>query len=183
MEKATYEFFMEHVVCRTGDSSIVLPTLPDQFKQIIHARQDIVHEHDRIEHFILRVSQFMQRDERGVSHFGQILDTMIESASRPRRRANHHAQPDRPTQSIKDPEESFRLVRRPVFVNRDKDILVPEDRRHAKEGGEQIRNDVERIVQIDREEVFVGVGLETPRARGDVIAFAPAGSQSQGIKP
>ena len=179
----THQFFVEHIICRTSNSSIIPPTLPNQLQQIINARQDIVHEHDRIEHFILRVSQFMQRDERGVSHFGQILDTMIESASRPRRRSNHHAQPDRPTQSIKDPEESFRLVRRPVFVNRDKHILVPEHGRHAKEGGEQIRNDVERIVQIDREEVFVGVGLETPRARGDVIAFAPAGSQSQGIEP
>ena len=96
IEKEPYNFIVEHIIRRASDARILLPTLPDQLKDIIHTRKNVVHEHDRIEKFSFSVSQLVKRDQCCVSHLGEILDTMIECAPRPLTRANDDAHPDGP---------------------------------------------------------------------------------------
>lgn len=172
---------MEHVIRRTSYACVVPPALPDQLQEIVHTGQDVVHEDDRVEVLVLRVPQVVQRHERGVPHLGEVLDTVVERAARAHRRLDLHAQADRPAQGVVDAEERLRLVRRAVLVYRHIHVLVAEDGGHPEERREQVRDDVERVVQVDREEVLVVVCDAVARGR-DVVALR-AGAHAQSVEP
>lgn len=146
---------MEHIIRRTSNPRIIPPTLPNQLQQIIHTRQNIIHKHNRIKILILCVPQLVQGHKRSVSDFSEIFYPMIERASCSRRSPNHNAHTHRPTECVEYPKEGFRLVRRAVFVNGHKNVLVPQHRSCPKQSREQIRNNVKRVVQINSEKVFV----------------------------
>ena len=137
---------MIHVVGRAGDTSVVQSTLPNQLQQVVHTRQDIVHEHDRVEVLSVGISQFVQGYKGRVSYFRQILDTMVEVAPRSHRRADLDPQPDRPTERVEYPQEGFCLVVRPVLVDRHVDVLETKNGRDLEENRKQVGYDVERIV-------------------------------------
>ena len=149
---------MVHVVRSTSDPRILFPTLPDQLQHIIHTWQDIIHEHDRIEHLVFVIPQFVQRDHGGVTDFGEILYPMIELTSRTHTGPNDNSQADSSGESIEYLQEGFRLITRSILVYRHEDILVSENSSDAEERGKDIGNDVERIVKVDSEEVFVLLG-------------------------
>ncbi len=56
-------------------------------------------------------------------------------------------------------EESGCLVARPVFVDGYEDVLIPNDRPDTEERCQEIRDDVEGVVQIDGKEIFVVVRI------------------------
>ena len=107
---------MIHIIRRTRNPRIIPPTLPNKLQEVVHARQDIVHEYNRVEILVLRVPQLMQRHERRVPHLRQILNPMIERPPCAHRRLDLHPQPHAPAQRIKYPQQRLRLVRRPVLV-------------------------------------------------------------------
>lgn len=80
---------------------------------------------------------------------------MIEGTSCPHRRPNDDPHPYRPCQRVEYPKESFRLVARTVLVDRYVDVVVAKDGGDAEECGEYVGYDVEGIVQVDGEEVFM----------------------------
>jgi hypothetical protein len=110
MNERPHQFFVIHVVRRTGNPGIVQPALVNQLQQVVHTRQDIVHEDDRVEMFSVRISEFVKRYESGVSHFSQILDTMSEIAPGSHRGTNVNLQSDGPTKSVEYTQEGFRLI-------------------------------------------------------------------------
>lgn len=75
---------MIHIIRCTSDARIVPPALPDKFEDIVHARQDVVHEDDGIEIFVVRVSELVEWVERLVANLCKVFDTMVERSSRPR---------------------------------------------------------------------------------------------------
>ena len=134
---------MVHVVGSAGYSRVIYPALPDQLEEIVHTGQDVVHEDDRIEVLVLRVAQLVQRHERGVAHFGEVLDTVVERPACTLRCPDGNAHAYTSAERIEDAEKSLRLVRRSVLVDRDVHVVVPEDGRHSEKGSEKVRDDVE----------------------------------------
>lgn len=165
----TDDVVVVHVIGGTGDASILSATLPDQFKQIVDTGKDIVHEDDRVEHFVLVVSQLVQGYHGGIPDLCQVLDTMVELTSGSHRSPNDDSQSDCPGERVKDAQESFRLVVGAVLVDRHVNIVITEDSGGPKERGEDIRNDVERVVQVDGEEVLVLLALKVP---SDILHLA-----------
>ena len=157
----TYELFVVHVVRCTGDARVIPPTLPDELQEVVHTWQDVVHEDDRVKVLVLRVAQLMQWHERSVPHLRQVLYSVVERTASTHRGPNGHPHADTPTQRIEYPEERLRLIRRPVLVYRHVHVGVAQNGRHAEEGSEQIWDDVERVVEVDGEEVLVVVRPET----------------------
>ena len=80
---------------------------------------------------------------------------MGERSSRPHGRPNRHTHPNRSGERVKDAQERLRLVRGTIFVYGDEDIWVAEDGSNPEESREEVGNDVERIVEVDGEEVLV----------------------------
>jgi len=151
----TYEFFVIHVVRGACNARIVLATLPDEFEKVVDTGKDVIHENDGIKILVLCVAQLVQRNERSVSHLREVLDAVIESTPLPHRCANGDAHANAACERVKYAQESLRLVCRPVLVDRDKDIMVPKNGCYAKERCKEVRDDVERVVQIDSKEIFV----------------------------
>lgn len=169
---ATHNVVVVHVIRRTGDTRILPPRLPDQLEQIIHAGQDIVHEYDRVKDLVLVVAQLVEGDHRRVPDFCEVFDTVVELTPRAHGCADDHAQTDGSRECVKDPQEGLGLVVGPVLVDRDKDVVIAQNRRRSEKSREDIGNDVERVVQVDGEEVFVLLSLQVPldpiRAGGGV---------------
>ena len=101
----------------------------------------------------------MERHERGVAHLGEVLDAVVERAARALRGPDGDPQAHASAERIEDAEESLGLVRRAVLVNRDVHVVVAEDSCNSEEGSEEIRDDVERVVEVDGEEVLVCLRL------------------------
>lgn len=103
------------------------------------------------------ISQFLKRHESGVSHFGQVFDTMVKVAPGSHRGANLDPESGRSTEGVEYPQEGFRLIVGPVLVDGHVDILKTEDGRDLEKGREQVGYDVERVVEVDGEKVLVVV--------------------------
>jgi hypothetical protein len=161
---------VEHIVRGTGDTSILSPTLPDQLEQIVDARQDVVHEDDRVEDLLLVLPQLVQRHQRRVSDLCEVLDSMVKRSPRPHRRPNLDSQAGRLGEGVKDSEEGFRLVGRSVLVDGDVDVVVSEDSGDSEEGGEEVWDDVKGVVEVDSEEVLVLLAGEASSGGRELVA-------------
>lgn len=148
-------FGMIHIVGGTGNTGIVLPRLPDKFKEIVDAGQDVIHEDNGIEVLVLRIAQFVERNKGRIADLGEILDAVIKLTSSTLRRPNHDAHANAPCQRIKNPKERFGLVVGTIFVDGDEDIMVAKNGCYAEKGCKKIRDDVERVIEVDCEEIFV----------------------------
>lgn len=146
---------MEHVVCGAGEPRVLAAGLPDELEHVVDAGEDVVHEDDGVEELALGVAQLVQRDERGVAYFREIFDAVIERAARALRRADDDAHADGARERVEDAQERLGLVRRAVLVDGDEHVVVPEDGGDAEERGEDVGDDVERVVEVDGEEVLV----------------------------
>lgn len=146
---------MVHVIGSASDTSVLPSALPDEFKQIVHARQNVVHEDDRIKHLVLVVSQLVEGDHGGISDLCQVFDSVVECSSGPHRRPDNDTETDGSGQSVEYPQKGFGLIVRSILVDRNKDIVVSEDRGSSEQGSENVGDDVERVVQVDGEEVFM----------------------------
>jgi len=124
LRRKTHNIVVKHVITSTRNPRVLPPTLPDQLQQIIHARQDIVHEHDRIKHDLLVLPQLMQRHQRCVPNLCQVLNPMIERSPRPHTRPDLDPQSSDLSESVKDSEEGFGLVGGSVLVDGDVDVGV-----------------------------------------------------------
>lgn len=163
---------MVHVVCGACDSCIVQSTLPDKFKEVIDAGQDIVHEDNRIEVFVFGISEFVERDERSVPHLREVFDTMVERTTSTHRHTDRHAETHRPTQRVENTQQGLRLISRAVLIYRDVHIVVPEDGSHPEERREKVWKNVERVVQVDSEEVLVVICQSSP-CRRQIVDVSP----------
>ena len=152
---------MEHVVRGTSDACVVLSALPYQLQQVVHAWENIVHEDDRVKVLVLCVPQLVQRHKRCIAHLREVLDAVVERTARTHRRPDRHAHADTARERVKNAQERLRLVRRPVLVDRHVDVVVPKDGSDPEERREQVWDDVERVVEVDGEEVLVVVRPES----------------------
>ena len=162
MTRIAHNIIVVHVIGCAGDSGVLLPRLPDQFEQVVDAGQDIVHEDNRVEDFVLVVSELVQRDHGGVSDLGEVLDTVVELTSGSHRGVDGDSQSDGPGERVEDLQEGFGLIIRSVFVDRDKDIVVAQHSGDSEKGRKEVGNDVERVVQVDGEKVLVLLSLQIP---------------------
>jgi hypothetical protein len=131
--------------------------LPNEFKKVIQARQNVVHEYDAVECLILLLSKLEKGAEGGVPDLCKVLDAMIEGSTCTTTRPDDDPESDRTAQSIEDPEKSLGLIRGAVLINGHKYVLKAQHGGGTEEGGEEVRDDVERVVQVDGEEVFVSI--------------------------
>lgn len=151
----THDFVVEDIVGPARDASVLAARLPHELEEVVDAGEDVVHKDDRVEHLALGVAEFPQRGERGVADFGEVLDAVVEGAAGAEGRADDDAEADRAREGVKEAEERLGLVARAVLVDRDKNVLEPEDGRDLEHVGEEVGDDVERVVQVDGEEVLV----------------------------
>jgi hypothetical protein len=77
------DLVMVHVVGGAGDAGIVVARLPYELEEVVNAGEDVVHEDDGVEELVFGVAQLVQRDKGGVADLGEVLDAMIERATRP----------------------------------------------------------------------------------------------------
>ena len=159
---------MKHVIRRTSDPSVLPPALPDQLEHVVHAGQDVVHENHRIKDLALGIPQFMKGHHGRVSNLGQVFDTMVERSSGSHRGTDDDPHPHDPRQRVKDPEERLGLVVGPVLVDRDEDVVIPQNPGRPEHRREQVRNDVKRVVEVDGKEVLVLLGHQVP-----LLVFVP----------
>lgn len=153
---------MEHVVGRAGDSGVLTATLPDELEQVVDARQNVVHEDDRVKDLLLALAELVQRHERSIPDLGQVLDSVVERSSRSHRRPDLDPQTSRSGDGVKDLEQGLGLVRRTVLVDGHVDVVVAQDGGHAEQGCKEVRDDVERVVEVDREEILVLLTRQVP---------------------
>lgn len=158
----THDIIVVHVIRRTGDTRILSPTLPNQLEQVVHARQDIIHENDRVKDFSVIVTKLVEGQHGGVSNFGEVFDTMVEQTAGTHRCSDDDPQTDRSREGIKNLQECLCLVVGTVFVDGDKDIVVAQDGSCSEECRKDIRDNVKRVVQVDGEEVLVLPRLQIP---------------------
>lgn len=102
---------MEHVVGRAGDSGVLTATLPDELEQVVDARQNVVHEDDRVKDLLLALAELVKRHKRSVPDLGQVLDSVVERSSRSHRRPDLDPQTSRSGDGVKDLEQGLSLVR------------------------------------------------------------------------
>lgn len=88
------DFRMVHIVSSASDTGVVFPRLPDEFEEVVDARENVVHEYDGVEVFVFRFAELVKRNESRVADFGEIFDTVVELASGALRCANHDAHAD-----------------------------------------------------------------------------------------
>jgi hypothetical protein len=146
---------MVHVICGAGNAGIVETALEDELEEIIDAWKDIVHEDYGIKVLILSVSQLVEGHKGSVSNFGEILNTVVESATGALRCADGNPETHGAGESVKNAEESLCLVGGAVLVNRYINVVVTKECGNAEEGGKDVRDDVEGIVKVDGKEVLV----------------------------
>jgi len=139
----TYEFWVIHVVSGTRNACIVPPALPDKFKEVVHAREDVIHEDDSVKEFAVRVPKFVKWHECLIPDLREVLDTVVELPPRARRRTYGDSKPNGRGQCVEYAEECLCLVGRAVFVYGHVDIVVTQDSRYPEESGKEIRDDVE----------------------------------------
>ena len=146
---------MVHVICGAGNAGIVHTALVDEFEEVVDAWKDIVHEHYGIKVLVLIVSQLVEGHKGSISNFGKILDAVVERAAGALRCADGSSKTHGAGESVKNAEESLCLVCGAILVDGHIDIVETKECRNAKEGGEDVRNNVERIVKVNSKEVLV----------------------------
>ena len=146
---------MVHVICSAGDTGVIQTALVDELEEVIDAWKDVVHEDYGIKVLVLAVSQFVERHKGGVSNLGEILYAVIECATGALGCADGNPETNRASESVKNAEESLCLVGGAILVYRYKNVMETKEGRDAEEGGKDVRNDVEGVVKVNREEVLV----------------------------
>jgi hypothetical protein len=118
---------VEHVICRARNPGVVQTALVDEFKEVVHTGEDVVHEDYRIEIFILGVSLLVKGHKGSIANFGEILDTVVKRPTSALRCADGDTKSDRTGQCVENAEKGFCLVCGAVFINGDKDVVVAKD--------------------------------------------------------
>jgi hypothetical protein len=137
---------VKHVICRARNPSVIQTALVNEFKEVVYAGEDVVHEDYGIEIFVLGVSLLVKGHKGSIANFGEILDTVVKRPTCALGCADGDTKADGTGQCVENAEKSFCLVCGAVFVNGDKDVVVTKDGRYAEEGCEKVWDDVERIV-------------------------------------
>ena len=97
----------------------------------------------------------MEGDKCRIANFSEVFDTVVECTTCALGCADSDSKSDGAGDCIKDAENGLCLVRGPVLVDGDKDVVVTEYGRDAEEDGEEVWDDIVRIVEVDGEKVFV----------------------------
>jgi len=93
--------------------------------------------------------------KRSIANFSEILDTVVKRSTRALRCANGNPEADGSGERVEYAEKGLCLIGRTVLVNGDEDVVVTEESRDAEEGRKEVWDDVEGVVEVDGEEVFV----------------------------
>jgi hypothetical protein len=146
---------VEHVICGTCNSGIVQTALVDQFEDVVHAGEDVVHENYGIEILVLGTSQLMKGNKCSIANFSEVLDTVVERTTCALGCADGDTKSDGASDCVENAENGFCLVCGAVLVDGYKDVVVTEDSRDTEERREEVWDDIERIVEVDGEKVMV----------------------------
>jgi hypothetical protein len=146
---------MVHVIRSAGNAGIIQTALVDELEKVIDARKDVVHEHYGIKVFVLAVPQLVERYKGSVSHFGKILNTVVERAACALGCADGNPKPNRASEGVKYAEKRLCLVRGTILVDGYKNVVVTKEGRDAEESRKDVWNDVEGIVKVDCKEILV----------------------------
>lgn len=146
---------MEHVICGACNSGIVQTALVDEFEDVVHAGEDVVHENYGIEILVLGTSQLMEGNKCSIANFSEVLDTVVERTTCALGCADGDAKSDGAGDCVENAENGLCLIRGAVLVDGYKDVVVTEDSRDAEERREEVWDDIERIVEVDGKKVMV----------------------------
>jgi len=150
-----------HVVSSASDAGVVDAALVYEFEDVVYAGEDVVHEDDGVEVLAVGVAELVEGDEGGVADLCEVFDTVVEGTPGTHGGADGDAHADAAGEGVEDAEKSFCLVCGTVFVDGDVDVVVTEDGCDAEEDGKEVGDDVEGVVKIDGEVVFVLGVLES----------------------
>lgn len=146
---------MEHVICGARNSGIVQTALVDEFEDVVHAGEDVVHEDYGIEILVLGTSQLVEGNKCSIANFSEVLDTVVERTTCALGCADGDAKSDGASDCVENAENGLCLVRGAVLVDGYKDVVVAEDSRDTEERREEVWDDIERIVEVDGEKVMM----------------------------
>jgi hypothetical protein len=155
-----------HVICGARNAGIIQPALVNDFEEVVNAREYVVHEDYSIEILILGTSQFVEGYECSIANFSEILDAVVKCPTCTLRCADGDAKADRTGEGIEDAKKSFCLVGGAILVDGNIHVMITDDGRDTEEGGKEVWNNVERIVEVDGKEIFV---LSTRKAASVIV--------------
>jgi hypothetical protein len=125
--RRTYQFFVEHVICRAGNPGVIQTALVNEFKEVVHTGEDVVHEDYGIEILVLGVSLLVKGHKSSIANFCEILDTVVKRSTCALRCTDGNTKSDRAGQSVENAEKCLCLVCGAVLIDGDKDIVVTKD--------------------------------------------------------
>jgi len=120
----TYQFFVVHIICRARNTGVIQTALVNEFEEVVHAGEDVVHKDYGIEILVLGVSLLVKGHKGSIANFSEILDTVVESSTRALRCADGDTKSDGAGECVENAEESFCLVSGAILVDGDKDVVV-----------------------------------------------------------
>lgn len=118
---------MEHVIRRASDPGIIQTALINEFKEVVNAGEDVVHENYGIEILVLGVALLMKGHKSSIADFCEVLDTVVKRSTRALRCTDGDTKPDRAGQCVENAEKCLCLVRGAVLINGNKDVVVTKD--------------------------------------------------------
>jgi hypothetical protein len=127
VENRRIQFFVEHVICRAGNPGVIQTALVNEFKEVVHTGEDVVHEDYGIEILVLGVSLLVKGHKGSIANFSKVLDTVVERPTCALGCADGDTKSDGAGECVENAEEGFCLVCGAVLVDGDKDVMVTED--------------------------------------------------------
>jgi len=121
------QLFVIHVICCARNPGVIQTALINEFEEVVHAGEDVVHEDYGIEILVLGVSLLVKGHKGSIANFSKILDTVVERPTCALRCADGDTKSDGAGECVENAEEGFCLVCGAVLVDGDKDVVVAKD--------------------------------------------------------